>query len=636
MIPEDRRLVSEAFWEEFSEKERAIGYRACLLLWVLSKSMKVPREFQIRGTIATLSNRDSLLDVGTNAGKTLCIVLPCLVSPDTLAVVFSPLKHLQAVQVLTFEEYGVKAIAINEDTPNDSDLWKNIQKGAYNMLIVQPEQLCVMHGHKPRLACLIDEDHKFTKLIRHLHIDEAHFIHTAGLGHYGLPAFRPAWGRLGEFRIKIGRDVPTQVLSGTQPEHIKATIIKSLLFNEDTFLSIKLTSNRPNIVYATHPIVGVLSNMQNLDFLIPVPYPAGWIMPKTVVFHDNIDLATDGAAYHERRLPEELQQKDLVAHYHGGMSKEYLTQVYEDFRKADGKCRLLHAMEGASMGLDIPDIEIVIQYGISRDVPTTSQRGGRGGRGSKDALFLIMYEPWVDQIDLSEINFSADLDPDHPNAWLGLAMIKIIQLDEVCLRLLFAVYLKDQSFEGLSISSPGQQSLSLPKLYYGDDDEPDREEILPERKKRKAGIKVCATALRQPLISRITAWRFNTYTRDDLRSVRPPSFIIDDKGIKKLARLHPSNITSPAQVTAALNETPEWDIEWLKLIHKIIRAYDEELATLRKETAVAKKSQQKRARVAQDHAMFEEASKEVMRRHAGILGEIGNGLRCSARLRAGP
>lgn len=351
------------------------------------------------------------------------------------------------------------------------------------MLIVQPEQLCVTHGHsKPRLARLIDEDRKFAKLIRRLHVDEAHFIHTAGLGHYGLPAFRPAWGRVGEFRIKIGRDVPTQALSGTQPKHIKETIIKSLLFDEDNLLSIKLTSNRPNIVYATHPIVGVLSDMRNLDFLVPVPYPAGWIMPKTVVFHDNIHLATDGAAYHEQRLPEELQRKGLIAHYHGCMSKEYLTLVYEDFRKADGKCRLLHATEGAFtvqalfflreslthiiQGLVIPDIEVVIQYGISRDVPTTFQRGGRGGRGSKDALFLIMYEPWVNEIDLTEIDFHVDSDPDHPitrelplhstkQARLGLAMIKFIQF-EVCLRLLFAVYLEDQSLEGLSISSLGQ------------------------------------------------------------------------------------------------------------------------------------------------------------------------------------
>jgi hypothetical protein len=57
--------------------------------------------------------------------------------------------------------------------------------------------------------------------------------------------------------------------------------------------------------------------MRNLDFLIPVPYPAGWIIPKTVVFHDDIDLATEGASYHEQRfrLPEEFRRKDLIAHY---------------------------------------------------------------------------------------------------------------------------------------------------------------------------------------------------------------------------------------------------------------------------------------------------------------------------------
>ena len=72
------------------------------------------------------------------------------------------------------------------------------------------------------------------------------------------------------------------------------------------------------------------------------------------------------------------------------MSKDYLTEVYDDFKKADGVCRILHATEGAStacsfffffsfisdlstQGLDIADINTVVQYGITRDVPTTLQ-----------------------------------------------------------------------------------------------------------------------------------------------------------------------------------------------------------------------------------------------------------------------
>lgn len=74
--------------------------------------------------IATMSGQDSLIDVGTGQGKTLCMIIPCLLSPETISVIISPLKRLQAVQVLEFERYQIKAVAINEDTPNDQILWK--------------------------------------------------------------------------------------------------------------------------------------------------------------------------------------------------------------------------------------------------------------------------------------------------------------------------------------------------------------------------------------------------------------------------------------------------------------------------------------------------------------------------------
>ena len=72
----------------------------------------------------TGQKKNTLVDVGTGAGKTLCMVLPCMLAPDTMAIIFSPLKQLQAVQVLVFSQYQIKAIAINEDTPNDPHLWK--------------------------------------------------------------------------------------------------------------------------------------------------------------------------------------------------------------------------------------------------------------------------------------------------------------------------------------------------------------------------------------------------------------------------------------------------------------------------------------------------------------------------------
>ena len=112
-------------------------------------------------------------------------------------------------------------------------------------------------------------------------------------------------------------------------------------------------------------------------------------------------------------------------------------------------------------GLDISDIEIVIQYGITREVPTTLQRGGRGGRSpTGEAIFLIMYEPWVKSIDLTAVEVDTSSDPDHPNipkltihsskqGRTGVAMIKIIQSEQECLRALYAAYLKDETEDGM-------------------------------------------------------------------------------------------------------------------------------------------------------------------------------------------
>ena len=79
-----------------------------------------------------------MVDVGTGYGKTLCMIIPCLLdSPSSISIVISPLKRLQAVQVLEFEGYGITTVtvAINEDTPNDSEL---NQKGLDDNLIIVP------------------------------------------------------------------------------------------------------------------------------------------------------------------------------------------------------------------------------------------------------------------------------------------------------------------------------------------------------------------------------------------------------------------------------------------------------------------------------------------------------------------
>ncbi|KAH9011588.1 hypothetical protein EDB84DRAFT_1445095 [Lactarius hengduanensis] len=295
--------------------------------------------------------------------------------------------------------------------------------------------------------------------------------------------------------------------------------------------------------------------------------------------------------------------------------------------------------------------------------------GGGGGRGSSGPLSrerkkesgedIQRYE--LSTIDLKAVIVETASDPDHPNvpkstkhstkqARTGVAMIKVIQQNEECLRRLFATYLNDQAPDALYFTTkwccdrhPGSdfrlctffkgrllyQDPDTSGLYYGGIDESDREEILPPlRKKRKAGVKVRATNERAPLTDRLIAWRLRVHDSDPLASVRPPTFILNDSSIKKLSRLHPAEVTGPEKMVSVLGETQEWQANWSGQVYEIIRAYDQELEDLRKKEAARHKARQKRVKQDQDTAKFAEESnlteerirQEVLQRHRAAVG----------------
>jgi superfamily II DNA helicase RecQ len=224
-----------------------------------------------------------------------------------------------------------------------------VQAGDFNILIVQPEQLQTYKGHLPRLAQVL-RNSQLPKMIKRVHVDEAHSIYTAGIPLYGQPAFRPAWGNLGELRLLLPKTIPVQALSGTFPPHITRCVTEKLLFLSD-YVTIALISNRPNITYATHPIVGSLSNFRNLQFLVPEHGNKTFdpkFIPKTIIFFDNVQEATNATNYLNSLFPETMQHSRFVKHYHSKMSSEYLESTFQDFASPDGTTRILCATSGAS------------------------------------------------------------------------------------------------------------------------------------------------------------------------------------------------------------------------------------------------------------------------------------------------
>lgn len=222
--------------------------------------------------------------------------------------------------------------------------------GEFSVLIIQPEQLQSFEGHLPRFAQVLRTP-SFSRLVKRVHIDEAHTIYTAGIALYGQPPFRSAWGKLGELRLTLPKSTPVQALSGTFPPHIVKCVKDQLLFQSESDTTIHLTSNRPNITYAIHPVVGSLSDFRNLQFLVPESGGYSYDpkrIPKTIIFHDNIQEAANAAKYINSLFPEPMRNQQIAKHYHSVMSSAYLERTFQDFASSTGTTRILHATSGAS------------------------------------------------------------------------------------------------------------------------------------------------------------------------------------------------------------------------------------------------------------------------------------------------
>ena len=212
--------------------------------------------------------------------------------------------------------------------------------GTARHFIVTVEQLFkTSDGRSRRLNFLIRNCLPFQRKIIRINVDEAHFIHTAGLPLYGLPPFYPAWGRLDEIKVSLPNHVRWKAFSATFPPHILKTIAEKVL--KINYIPIHVTSNRPNTMYATHQVHGSIEDARNYECFIKNPFELKE-QPHVLIFFDNDMFLTNKVAQDLNAcLPAQFRGRGIVRHYHSGMSKGYLQQAYDSFVKEDGECRIL-------------------------------------------------------------------------------------------------------------------------------------------------------------------------------------------------------------------------------------------------------------------------------------------------------
>lgn len=307
-----------------------------------------------------LQNRDLLVVMPTGGGKSLCFQLPALIKKG-LTVVVSPLIALMQDQVEALRNNNISATFLNSSL----NVYKvrsredAILSGKIRLLYVAPERLL-----SERFLPFLDLVHHQVG-ISTFAIDEAHCVSEWGHD------FRPEYRQLKSLRKRY-LDVPTIALTATATDRVRSDIIQQLGLKQP---SIHLASfNRQNLYYE----VRAKSKQAYAELLELIRDREG-----SAIIYCLTRKKVD-------ELTFKLQNDKISAlPYHAGLSDEERTQNQTRFIRDD--VRVMVATIAFGMGINKPDVRLVVHFDIPRNLESYYQESGRAGRDGEASRCTLFF-----------------------------------------------------------------------------------------------------------------------------------------------------------------------------------------------------------------------------------------------------
>ncbi len=329
-----------------------------------------------------LDGRDTLALMPTGGGKSLCFQVPTM-AMGGLCLVITPLIALMKDQVENLRRRDIRAAAIYTGMSYDQQkvALDNCQWGPYHFLYVSPERL-ESEEFRERLArlpiCLIA-------------VDEAHCISQWGYD------FRPSYLKIAEIREVIRGErrkgeearrqaVPILALTATATPDVVDDIQERLAFREKNVL--RKSFFRQNLSYV------VRQTNKKADEIVHI---LSKVPGSAIVYVRNRQRAQELAAY--------LNEKGLSADfYHAGLTSKERAAKQEAWRayphplpKGKGVTRVMVSTNAFGMGIDKPDVRMVIHHDLPDTIEAYFQEAGRAGRDEQRAFAVLLYDPSQDK-----------------------------------------------------------------------------------------------------------------------------------------------------------------------------------------------------------------------------------------------
>lgn len=314
-----------------------------------------------RGVIEdVLRGKDVLCVMPTGAGKSLCYQLPAVVQGG-LTLVVSPLISLMEDQVQQLRDEGIAAAFLNSSLSASMrrETMQQLREGFDGLLYIAPERFAaadfqeLISAVRPKL----------------LAIDEAHCISQWGHD------FRPDYSRLGEIRRQLDSP-PCIALTATATEDVRNDIIRQLGLREPTIVVTGF--DRPNLSYQSRRAAKVKEKDADLIELVRGE-------PGSTIIYCATRKAVDGVTGF---LSQELTDRPIFA-YHAGMDPAARTANQEKFMATPRGVAV--ATNAFGMGINKPDIRLVVHYNIPGTLEAYYQEAGRAGRDGAPSRCVVLF-----------------------------------------------------------------------------------------------------------------------------------------------------------------------------------------------------------------------------------------------------